>query len=699
MSIDMAQFHQVFFEESFEGLEVMENGLMELEPGTPDSEVINGVFRAAHSIKGGSGTFGFMDIAGFTHVMETLLDEMRAGLRDVTEKNANILLRSVDCLREMLEATQKGNTADPNRVQEFQQILEYELASNGTTGTARSTSLADTHAEGAPDSIDESQGWSISFAPQSHLFQTGNDPLAIIQALSELGDLEVNPDFSQVPEFHLLEAEDCYLCWSFRLKGNIKREDIEELFAWVDDISDLNIKAVGKSQSNTVKASETKTIEVKPESKLEPARQANDDTEASKKDRPGTDRRGSQAGASSIRVDTIKIDSLINMVGELVITQSMLGLLGETIEENNHITPRQIEKLRDGLMQLERNTRELQENVMQVRMMPISFTFSRFPRLVRDLSAQLGKKIELEMNGENTEVDKNIIEKIGDPLVHLVRNSLDHGIEMPDDRHAAGKPETGIIRLNAFHRDGNIVIEIVDDGKGLNKEVLHRKGIEKGLISEEEILSDKQVFDLIFMAGFSTASEVTSVSGRGVGMDVVRRNIQELGGSIEIDSVLDVGTTMTIRLPLTLAILDGQTIRVGEEHYIVPIISIVESLQIRTEMVNMISGQGETFKLREEYIPIIRLHKILGVVESDGVPQEGLLVVVESDGQRMGLFIDELLGQQQVVIKSLELNYKKTEGFSGATILGDGKVALILDIPGIVRLHKTIGFGSHHIAA
>ena len=633
--------------------------------------------------------------------METLLDEMRDGVREVTASNADILLRSVDCLREMLEATQNGNSADQQRVQEFQQMLERELGLNGEVQTSAQAPVSDTQHEDSSASPDAVQGWLISFEPQAQLFQIGNDPLAIIRELNELGDLEVVADLSKVPELNLLESEDCSLRWEFRLKGNIPRDQIDELFAWVEDICDLTIESISEAQSSTtlVQESQVGTADTGTETMPVPQRRASDGNADAKTDRRVNDRRGSQTGASSIRVDTVKIDSLINMVGELVITQSMLGLLGETIEENNQITPQEIEKLCDGLMQLERNTRELQENVMQVRMMPISFTFSRFPRLVRDLSNQLGKKIELEMSGENTEVDKNIIEKIGDPLVHLVRNSLDHGIEMPEDRLAAGKSETGTINLNAFHRGGNIVIEIVDDGKGLDRDMLYQKGIEKGLISDEDILSDKQVFDLIFMAGFSTATEVTDVSGRGVGMDVVRRNIQELGGSVEIDSAPGIGTTMTIRLPLTLAILDGQTIRVGEEHYIVPITSIVESLQIKTEMVNMVGGQGETFKLREEFIPIIRLHNIFGADDSDVTLKEGLLVVVESDGQRMGLLIDELLGQQQVVIKSLEHNYKKTEGFSGATILGDGTVALILDMPGIIRLNKTLGTSSHIKAA
>lgn len=477
---------------------------------------------------------------------------------------------------------------------------------------------------------------------------------------------------------------------------DVAKEVVDEIFSWVEDLCVLEITPLsGDGATATAQGSSADQKTQLPV----PQRRADDNVNAAtaapkESDRRKNDRRGggaaSQANAS-IRVDTVKIDALINMVGELVITQSMLGLVGENIEENQSISPKEIEKLRDGLMQLERNTRELQENVMQVRMMPISFSFSRFPRLVRDLSGKLGKKIQLVMSGEATEVDKTVIEKIGDPLVHLVRNSLDHGIEMPEDRVASGKGEQGTINLNAFHQGGNIVIEIIDDGKGMDKDVLYRKGIEKGLINEGDILSDRKIYELIFLPGFSTAATVSDVSGRGVGMDVVRRNIQELGGSIEIDSALGKGSTMRIRLPLTLAILDGQTVSVAKENYIIPIISIVESIQIQPDMVNMVGGHGETFKLRDEYIPIIKLHDIFGVESNKPVDlKEGLLVVVEAEGNHVGLFVDELLGQQQVVIKSLETNYKKIEGFSGATILGDGSVALIIDMPGIIKLNKNL---------
>ena len=699
MSIDMAQFHQVFFEESFEGLEVMETGLMDLEPGAADDEVINSIFRAAHSIKGGSGTFGFKAIADFTHVMETLLDEMRDGKRDITTDNADILLRSVDCLREMLEAAQNGDDADAQRVKEHQDELEQELKKNGHTAPA-----AESTAPAASDPVaadTAGQGWNISFKPAANMFQTANDPLPLIRELRALGELELETQLAGIPDFDQLEAEDCYLGWNMVLHSDAGLDQLKEIFAWVEDLCELDISPLATDAP--VSAAEQATVAgeaTSAEASLPiPQRRESDrgvkgndrrQTERRSKERRGGSSGASQAG-TSIRVETGKIDALINMVGELVITQSMLGLLGELIEDKQAVTPQDIEKLRDGLMQLERNTRELQENVMQVRMMPISFTFSRFPRLVRDLSSKLGKKIELKLSGETTEVDKTVIEKIGDPLVHLVRNSLDHGIEEPDVRVAAGKPETGIIELNAYHQGGNIVIEIKDDGGGMNKDVLLGKAIEKGLVSEDDMLSDKQIYELISMPGFSTAAVVSDVSGRGVGMDVVRRNIQELGGGIEIDSELGVGSTITIRLPLTLAILDGQTVTVGNENYIIPIISIIESIQIKPEMINRVGGQGETFKLREEYIPIIKLHDVFGINEDGHVSLDnGLLVVVEADGRHVGLFVDDLLGQQQVVIKSLESNYKKIEGFSGATILGDGTVALILDMPGIIKLNQNL---------
>jgi two-component system chemotaxis sensor kinase CheA len=674
----MAQFHQVFFEESFEGLDIMENGLLNMAPGTVDDEAINAIFRAAHSIKGGSGTFGFNGISNFTHVMETLLDEMRDGRRPATSIAVDALLRSVDILRDMLTATREGGEVDEERVQaqqsELEQILkrrtdEPSADNPGVEADVRETSTTPKQA-----------GWHIVFRPLTHMMRTGNDPLRIIRELAELGELNVVGDISALPPLASFEPEDSYLSWNLHLISEASKAVIDEIFAWVDDDCELAIMPILAEAPEAFNARADVPRHEVPSEADEPAIQEAPPVQ----DRRKGERRKAAAGSgggSSIRVDISKIDGLINMVGELVITQSMLSMLGDDFSMDK------LERLNEGLSQLERHTRELQESVMQVRMLPISFTFSRFPRLVHDLSRKMGKKFELKMTGENTEVDKTVIEKIGDPLVHLVRNSLDHGIEMPEERLAADKPETGTINLNAFHKGGNIVIEIRDDGKGLNREKIESKAIEKGLIDAEHNLSDRQIYELIFLAGFSTADVVSDVSGRGVGMDVVRKNINELGGTIEIESDPGKGSAIIIRLPLTLAILDGQTVTVADETYIIPLVSIIESIQVKEQQIKRVVGRGETFKLRDEYLPILRLHEVFGIENPQATRlDECLLVVVEGDGRHCGLFVDDLLGQQQVVIKSLEANYQRVEGISGATILGDGSVSLILDIPGLLRL-------------
>ncbi len=694
MSIDMAQFHQVFFEESFEGLDAMESGLLNLDMGDVDTEEINTIFRAAHSIKGGSGTFGFTSVSDFTHVMETLLDEMRDGRRQITQTALDVLLGSVDCLREMLTAIQDGDEINESRVAEHKKELDKEL--NGESAetpqiqnVAQSIDTVES-SDAANENVGQT-GWHIVFSPHAHLLKTGNDPVRMFRELKELGELTAIVDLQGVPSLYDLDPEDCHLSWDLKVEGDISREEIDDIFDWVEDDCDMAIQVL----ANNSPISQSETIDTEP-NQLKSGGSSEQISEASnikpqdiktvqpvkKSAKPKPEKKDSKPkGSSSIRVDTAKIDTLINMVGELVITQSMLSLVGEDF------SPHKLEQLKNGITQLGRNTRELQESVMNIRMLPISFVFSRFPRLVHDLSTKLNKKIELKLSGENTEVDKTVVELISDPLVHLVRNSLDHGIEMPEDRVAAGKPETGTVNLNAYHRGGNIVIEVVDDGKGLNKEVLRAKAIEKGLIEEDAILTDKQTYELIFHAGFSTAEKLTDVSGRGVGMDVVRKNIQSLGGNIEIESELGKGSTIAIHLPLTLAILDGQSVAVGDETYIVPLISIIETLNIDESMVNRVAGKGETFRLRDEYLPIVRMHEIFSVETAKATRlTEGLLVVVEGQGMRCGLFVDDLLGQQQVVIKSLEANYRRVEGISGATILGDGSVALILDIPGLVRL-------------
>ncbi len=664
MSIDLSQFHGVFFEESFEGLEIMESELLDLDFKNPGEEEINKIFRAAHSIKGGSGSFGFNEITSFTHVLETLLDEVRSGKHQLTQNEVNLLLTSVDCLRDMLSAARDKTEVDEAHVLSIQTDLEKAL---GQTPTDKKED------DSSSDSEDSSgTGWQIKFIPHHNLFQTGNDPLRMFRELEEFGEIITTVKLDNLPPFDKYDMEECYLSWDLTLTTDVNEDSIREVFEWVEDECDLTITKISSNNESNVTTTEDETI--KEVEQTEDRRSG---------DRRKTDRRGSSGSeSSSIRVNIDKIDSLINMVGELVITQSMLGQFGEDFDIKN------IDKLNDGLKQLERNTRELQENVMQIRMLPISFSFNRFPRLVHDLGSKLNKKIELKLSGESTELDKTVMEKIGDPLVHLVRNSIDHGIEMPEARVAAGKSETGTIHLNAYHEGGNIVIDIEDDGAGLNRERILKKAIERGIVKEGEMLSDNKINELIFHAGFSTAEVVSDVSGRGVGMDVVKRNIHDLGGVVEVKSDEGKGSTFTIRLPLTLAILDGQLIRVGSQTYIVPLISIIESLQMKSESTKSIAGDAEVYCLREDYIPILRLHSVFNVSCDSTSLDNGLLVVVEAEGQKVGLFVDDLLAQQQVVIKSLETNYKKIEGISGATILGDGTVAMILDVSSLINLYR-----------
>ncbi len=687
MSIDMSQFHQVFFEECFEGLEAMESGLLSLDMGDIDSEVINTIFRAAHSIKGGSGTFGFTVVAEYTHIMETLLDEMRDGRRQVTKQAVDVLLGSVDCLREMLTSIQNEEDVNMVSTAKHQAALEIEL--NGSVGNAPEAVKIDKvvpiaaplEPEEVPE-IDEEQGWKIAFCPYLNLLKTGNDPVRLFRELNGLGKFTANVNIQDVPPFDELDPEECNISWELKLVTDAKEAAIREIFSWVEDDCALELAPLSKPKKvkklkvtpSAPAVDVVEVISVAPEVVESTAKKAAAVVESDPS-------KNTPKASSSIRVDTDKIDTLINMVGEVVITQSMLGLIGE------NFTMDKVGQLKRGLAQLERHTRDLQQSVMNIRMLPISFVFSRFPRLVHDISTQLHKKITLKLVGENTEVDKAVVELINDPLVHLIRNSLDHGIEMPAERIASGKPEMGTIELKAYHRGGHIVIEIVDDGRGMDKAKLLAKAIEKGLVDEATIMSDKQILELIFMPGFSTAEKLTDISGRGVGMDVVRRNIQSLGGNIDIISELGKGSTIAIHLPLTLAILDGQSVAVGDETYIVPLVSIIESINITEKMLNKVAGKGETFKLRREYLPIIRMREIFNVKSGEATKSnEGVIVVVEGQGALCGFLVDELLGQQQVVIKSLEANYRRVEGVSGATILGDGSVALILDVPGLVRL-------------
>lgn len=706
MAVDLSQFFQVFFEESLENLDTMESGLMQLGSGGTDHEIINGVFRAAHSIKGGAATFGFSAVADFTHVLETLLDKMRAGEHIADAATVDLLLASVDSLRTMLSALQAGEVINLLDHAHVKAGIERLLSGQGAAKHEDVTEDLQSQQAGSsvpePTSVATAAGWKISFKPHAEVLRTGNEPVRMFRELTELGELQVTAELANLPSFDLMHPEDCYLNWTLELRSNCTKNEVEEVFEWVCDDSDIEIVALNEQlPAATVSGDLQDYIQQSLGAAVAvmPADQAHAD--AAQDVQPSTPtidahpgkaiaqsaaQLGAQAavakasGDNSIRVSIEKIDQLINMVGELVITQSMLSQLGDEFSSEK------LPNLLQGLGQLKHNTRELQESVMRIRMLPISFVFSRFPRMVRDLSAKLSKKINLIVLGEQTELDKTVMEKIGDPLVHLVRNSVDHGIETAADRLAASKSEVGSITLNAYHQGGNVVIEVVDDGGGLKRDRILAKAVTNGLIPEGAQLSDEQVFDFIFHPGFSTANEVSELSGRGVGLDVVRRNINELNGTIEVASAPGKGCKFTIRLPLTLAILDGQLVRIGSHTYVFPLVSIVESLQAKPSMINRVAKGSEVLRLREEYVPLIKLNELFNIPADYRNVEDGLVVVVESDNRKVGIVVDELLAQQQVVIKSLENNYRRVDGVSGATILGNGTVSLILDIVGLVKM-------------
>ena len=696
MAIDMEQFKATYIEESLEGLDNMESNLLNLAPGSKDEDAINTIFRAAHSIKGGGATFGFADISQFTHVVETLLDQIRNGQREITQQAIDLFLQSVDCLREMLAAAQNNSQADEMRIADLKSQLDALLASDGASSPLNEA-VAVAAVESTADPQAKTSEWKIHFKPFPNMLATGNDVVRMFRELEELGEFQATVNFADLPALSDMGVEDSYLGWEASLKGECTLEQIKDIFVWVEDECELEITAttvngIKEAQAAVTDENSGKCADQHHETPIatttSSAPIAKPSVQPDNKIKDKTERR-SGAESSSIRVDIEKIDSLINMVGELVITQSMLSQFGEDFALEN------LEKLRDGLGQLERNTRELQESVMRIRMIPISFAFNRFPRMIHDLCNKFGKKVQLKLSGESTELDKTVMEKIGDPLVHLVRNAMDHGIETPEVRVAAGKPHTGTLHLNAFHQGGNIVIEISDDGAGINAEKILKKAIERGLVEEGAELPQAKIYDLLFQPGFSTADKIPDVSGRGVGMDVVRKNIQALGGTVDVQSTLGKGSTFTVRLPLTLAILDGQLVRVGDHTYIIPLVSIVESLQVHKKNVNAIAGKAELYKLRDEYLPIIRLYEAFNISPDSTSLENGLLVVVEGEGQKAGLLVDDLLAQQQVVIKSLETNFRRVDGLSGATILGDGTVALILDVAGVIRVSQG-RFNSHH---
>ncbi|MES1981827.1 MAG: chemotaxis protein CheW [Pseudomonadota bacterium] len=703
MTIDMSQFYQVFFDESAEHLAGMESMLLALDLDAPDADQLNAIFRAAHSIKGGSGTFGFNDMTEVTHVLETLLDRIRKNEIAITAAMVNAFLQAGDVLRSLLEAHQNGTVCDPTASAEIHATLEQLIHSQ----EKNSSSVV------SPPSPGKST-YRIRFEKSPTQFPNTDQLHNLLENLGNVGEItrqeiaaaEVTLSLTtSAPESELREIFSFFvepqqlsiaLC-DDNASDHTGDSTDDPGYGFFDEPGAINAAAEDEQGYGFFVEPETGKSDIEnaqgygffadveshppPIPAAQPEQSVSATTEPPETPlRRATDKApGAAATESSIRVSVEKVDQMINLVGELVITQSMLA------EIASHLDPVSNEHLFTGLAQLERNTRELQESVMSVRMMPINFVFSRFPRLVRDLADKLGKKVQLKMVGEGTELDKGLIEKISDPITHLVRNSLDHGIEMAHERIAKGKDPQGTITLRAAHQGGNIVIEVMDDGAGLSRDRILSKAREKG-IPFSDTISDTDVWLMIFAPGFSTAAVVTDVSGRGVGMDVVKRNIEGIGGRVEITSRQGLGSTISIRLPLTLAILDGLSIAVGDQIYIVPLSFIIESLQPDPADVKDISGQGQVLHVRGEYLPLIALHQVFNITPKVTNPADGILVLLEAEGRKVALFVDDLVGQHQVVIKSLETNYRKVVGVSGATIMGDGRVAMIMDVGALVKL-------------
>jgi two-component system chemotaxis sensor kinase CheA len=662
MTADLrAQFLGAFLEESFEGLEHLEAGLLKLGREGLDDDNINHIFRCAHSLKGAAGTFGVTSVTELAHALETVLDRFRAGTDQPTNVAVEALLEAVDGLRDTLTAVKEGRPESRERLIPLVTRLGALASASPVAAAAGTSAPVPTEAVGA--------GWRIGFRPHPALLQRGNDPARILRELERLGPLTVIADLAALPALAAVDPEDVYLAWTIELQAPVSRAAVDEVFLWVEGDCDLDVRPLSPPAGDRVQT---------------PA-----PGPASPAPTASGPRAEGQTELASIRIGVEKVDLLMNMVGELVITQSMLGEL----EDDRPLEPRRMAHLREGLSQLARNTRALQESVMRLRSMPMSVVFNRFPRLVHDIGRQLGKKVDLKIAGQHTELDKTVLEKLGDPLVHLVRNSLDHGLETPADRAAAGKPEVGTLTLTASHRGGDIVVEVLDDGRGIDRERILAKARDRGLVGPEAVLTETEILELIFAPGLSTAAAVTDLSGRGVGMDVVRGNVRALGGEVTVTSELGRGTRIALRLPLTLAIIDGQLIRVGNLPYVIPLLAIVETVQIRRAQVKHVHGQGEVFRLRDQLVPVVSLAGLLGRA-GQGAVEEALLVIVEADGRQMGLLVDDLQGQQQVVVKSLEANYERIPGLAGATILGDGNVAFILDVAGLAKLVNQLALSS-----
>ncbi len=658
MSIDLTRFHESFFIESLEGLDATEAHVLALERGEAADfrgreapadfdDQLNAVFRGFHSIKGAAGSLGFDAIAKFTHHVEEFLDHWRKGAAAVDRAGLDTILACIDHARALVRSAREGGAEGAERSAE----LIRQLAQRARAGRAKERAAA-TPAKST---------YRIRFEPGPESFRRGNDPLRLLRVLGDLGDLSVVADLAKLPADETFDAERCYLAWNLELLTAATPEQVDEVFAWVRDEGQVTIEA--------------------------PARPAAPDKRRSSDRRQLQRRVGPRRAeepeiAEELRTDRLhvsrdKVDELINLVGELVITKTMMKQVVQSLDAAG------LQRLEPVLAQFERNTRDLQAGVMGIRMLPMSHAFGRFARLVRDTSQRLGKEVRLETSGGESELDKSMIEKLVDPLTHLVRNALDHGVEPPAERRDRGKPETAVLNLHAQHRGGHIEIRVSDDGRGVDPERVEARAREAGLVREGEPITLERATELIFEPGLSTATEVSDISGRGVGLDVVRKNILALNGNLTVETWPGRGTTFVIRLPLTLAIIDGMLVTVGKDAYIVPLTYIVECLQPEAAKLKSIAGRGMLVEVRGEYLPLLELGRI---TSSAAAPYEqGLLMVLEAEGNQVVLLVDALVGQEQVVIKSLEANYRKVPYIAGATILGEGRVVLILDVASLVR--------------
>ena len=669
MSMDISDFYQTFFDEADELLADMEQHLLDLVPEAPDSEQLNAIFRAAHSIKGGAGTFGFTILQETTHLMENLLDEARRGEMQLNADIINLFLETKDIMQEQLDAYKSSVEPDADSFEYICQALrQLALEAKGETAPAvvnpAKLSVVDSaamqeEAVAKPEPASEESKKRITL---SRLKASEVDLLE-----EELGNLATLTD--------VVKGSDTL---SATLDGNLAEDDIIAVLCFVIEADQIEFETVSAAPV-AAEAEEVAVVTEPQPVAVAPAVKAT--TSEAPHSRAEREKPARASESTSIRVAVEKVDQLINLVGELVITQSMLAQRSNELDPVNH------GDLITSMGQLQRNARDLQESVMSIRMMPMEYVFSRFPRLVRDLAGKLGKQVELTQVGSSTELDKSLIERIIDPLTHLVRNSLDHGIELPEKRLESGKSPIGNLTLSAEHQGGNICIEVTDDGAGLNRERILAKAVSQGMPIHEN-MSDDEVGMLIFAPGFSTAEQVTDVSGRGVGMDVVKRNIQEMGGHVEIQSKQGLGTTIRILLPLTLAILDGMSVRVADEVFILPLNAVMESLQPREEDLHPLAGGERVLEVRGEYLPLVELWKVFEVEGAKTEATQGIVVILQSAGRRYALLVDQLIGQHQVVVKNLESNYRKVPGISAATILGDGSVALIVDVSALQGLNR-----------